>query len=129
MNRNPFRKVEHDEAGYVITFYGKVGSNWEQMDAFLQKLYKGDPCLKWVGFGEEGTADFKVVMTRHEAEPHECNSDDEDDEKPCCLCGDWTTSELSPHPVVEVVHDEVVCENCYDLRVCPAVEAKMTAAA
>ena len=83
MNRNPFRKVEHDEFGYTITFYGKVGSNWEQMEAFLEKLFKGDPHLKWDAFGEEGTADFKVVVIRKNCSPRwcdcaECEDDDEE---------------------------------------------------
>ena len=80
MNGNPFRKIEHDEAGYVITFYGKVGSNWEQMEAFLQKLYKNDPHLKMVGIGEEGTADFKVVITRRGCSPRWCNCAECDDD-------------------------------------------------
>jgi hypothetical protein len=201
---NPFRKTDATDSG-AIKFYGKAGATWEQMESFLRKLFRNDPHMEWMGYGEEGTEDFKVVVVRKSCTPYRCKKQacdgcceevcvdflaeneagenmcescleqDEDDcggcdgenncecyecgecgtrspedavegwvigkdytetycadcskdeEKPCCLCENWTTSEYSPHPVVEVVHDEVVCKKCYDLRVCPAVE--MTAAA
>ncbi len=54
----PFSKVEFSEDNCFIFMYGKKDATWEEMNTYLEQLYRNDPHLKWRGFGEIGTETF-----------------------------------------------------------------------
>jgi hypothetical protein len=81
-------KVDAGETS--ITYYGKEGTTWEQMNQWLEtELCEGecDQHWDWRGFGTAGTADFKVIVVRKACSPFRCNATSCDNcgRYSCCL--------------------------------------------
>ena len=99
---NPFYRVENTETAFQ--YYAKPNTTWEQMDAFLEKLWKKDRHMDWQGFGTIGEKDFTVVVVRKSCAPHRCDLVLYDG------CGD----EVCDSTLEENDDGDVVCENCRD---------------
>jgi hypothetical protein len=87
----PWSKVDHDDRS--ITFTGREGATWEEMDEWLEDNYGKngkDRHWKWRGFGECGKADFKVVLLRQACAEWICDCE------MCDRCG-VTSCDLSAH--------------------------------
>ena len=83
LSNSIWHKTESD--GNSIKMYPKTTATWEQMDAWLQKMF---PCgaITWRGFGEVGTESFVVVIVKKHPDP-----EDEEEEQEIyweeCSCG------------------------------------------
>lgn len=83
INNQPFREIKVEDDGMWIKCYGKKDATWDQMSAFLEKMWGKDPAMCWRGFGKIGTEDFVVLIHRKrgfdDSDDEDTDSDDEDE--------------------------------------------------
>ena len=118
LSNSIWRKTESDSNS--IKMYPKTTTTWEQMDAWLEKMF---PCgaITWRGFGEVGTESFVVVIVKKHADPEDEEEQEEEWSETCecgALCGGkvfHNEEEFDEHPDREPGYNadgEWRCEKC-----------------